>query len=168
MLNFKDLKYIFIDLDGTLTDGCYRVTDTGVVEKSFYSRDFYAIQQAQEAGLAVRIFTHSDDRVIDQKFHMLPDACKQDLEVIKVPMTTCKREALQEWFKENLVSPNVLVYIGDGENDLLAMEECAWTGCPADAAPILRERVNHCTDRPGGHGAVNEFIMNILAKREAE
>ena len=166
MVDFKNINVIITDLDGTLTDGCYGVTDTGGLSKSFYSRDFYAIQQAQAAGLWVIIFTHSDDEVIDRKYDRLPDVCKENLTVIKVPMTTCKKEALIKLMEVNDRKFSETAYIGDGENDLLAMEECAWTGCPADSAPILKERVNHCTDRKGGHGAVNEFIMDILSKRE--
>ena len=65
------IKLIVTDVDGTLTDGMYLVSDTGSVSKSFYTRDFNAIQRAVERGYKVLILTSSADEVIKKKVEEL-------------------------------------------------------------------------------------------------
>jgi len=40
MDRFKRIKIVAIDVDGTLTDGKYYISNKGEVSKSFYTRDF--------------------------------------------------------------------------------------------------------------------------------
>ena len=58
-----------------------------------------------------------------------------------------------------------IAYIGDAENDLECMQKALYTGCPADAVPIIKEESNYICDAKGGYGAVYEFCMHILEKR---
>ena len=55
------IKLIVTDVDGTLTDGMYLVSDAGTVSKSFYTRDFNAIQKALTEGFKFLILTSAAD-----------------------------------------------------------------------------------------------------------
>ncbi len=58
---YKEIGLVCFDIDGTLTDGVYQISDKRAVTKSFYTRDFYAIEQLLRAGLMVLIVTQSHD-----------------------------------------------------------------------------------------------------------
>ncbi len=169
MFNFNDIKIICLDLDGVLTDGMYLVSASGEVSKSFYTRDFFSCQQAQKNGLCVVILTHASDEVIDRKIETLPKSCKSNLFLLKQDGDKSKIGCLAsflgglDWGAE--VTFDNVAYMGDADNDRDIMDKCGWIGCPSDAVPIIKESVNFCSVHPGGHGAVYEFIMDILNKR---
>ncbi|NJL70118.1 MAG: hypothetical protein HC888_00285 [Candidatus Competibacteraceae bacterium] len=171
MIDFRNIKYLVLDLDGTLTDGCYAVSENGTISKSFYSKDFYAIEQAQTAGLVCIILTHAQDLVIDAKVDQLPGVCRTNLWIKKVKIPRPKEEAL-EAFITGLTRGRLpidwsqVAYIGDNDNDLGCIEKSAWTACPADGSTIIKKNVNVITDAVGGKGAVYEFVMDILDRRK--
>jgi 3-deoxy-D-manno-octulosonate 8-phosphate phosphatase (KDO 8-P phosphatase) len=63
-----------------------------------------------------------------------------------------------------------LAFMGDDLIDLPAMALCGLAIAPANARPIVKERVHAITEASGGHGAVREaieFILNAQGKLEA-
>jgi 3-deoxy-D-manno-octulosonate 8-phosphate phosphatase KdsC-like HAD superfamily phosphatase len=56
--------------------------------------------------------------------------------------------------------------LGDDEPDVPLLLAAAFSACPADAAEPARRAAKVILKRPGGHGAVREFIEYILRYNE--
>ena len=46
----KSLKSFAVDVDGSLTDGYYHVSESGIISKSFNTKDFYALHRMKQLG----------------------------------------------------------------------------------------------------------------------
>jgi 3-deoxy-D-manno-octulosonate 8-phosphate phosphatase KdsC-like HAD superfamily phosphatase len=95
--------------------GMLSINETGVVAKSFNTRDFYAIDHLTGDGFKVIFITETNDRVIFAKIknnYKVFGNCKDKHADISL--------FLQE---QNLTWENV-AYIGDSEEDLHCIERC--------------------------------------------
>jgi len=179
-INFKNIKVVCFDLDGVLTDGIYQVNSKGVTTKSFYTRDFSALEQLLKNDIKVVIISQSSDNCIlrrinnireksrssiwkkcfDEKslilFQGIDDKCR-DIGFLVLSSLGC--------FGEKFSWDNV-AYMGDAENDIECMEKAHYTGCPSDAIEEAKENSNYVSNYPGGKGCVYEFILHILKERE--
>jgi 3-deoxy-D-manno-octulosonate 8-phosphate phosphatase (KDO 8-P phosphatase) len=163
------IKLAIFDLDGTFTDGMYSVSDSGSISKSFYTRDWWALQRLQEHGIDVVILTHCYDDCIDEKIKGMPEKSKRRLMLVKLDWDTTKEEWLGRYLDPsknltNLTAAENVAFMGDSENDVEAMKLCGLTGCPSDAVSIVKEESNFIAESPGGRGAVYEFANYIIEK----
>src|SRR5512133_2163029 len=55
-----------------------------------------------------------------------------------------------------------VAYMGDDVNDLPLLQKVGLSGCPSDAHPEVRSRVQFVAGNPGGAGAVRELCELIL------
>jgi len=172
MINFKDIKVVVSDLDGTLTDGMYNVSTDGNIMKSFYTRDFYGLEQLMDQGIFVLIITASHDDCmsvrmndlyrksekwknfyINERFNFLKGASKEKVAVI------------EKFLSQHKFNWENVAYIGDSENDLECMKNSRVIGCPNDAIKSIKELEGiYVSDYNGGKGAVYDFVMNFLEK----
>jgi 3-deoxy-D-manno-octulosonate 8-phosphate phosphatase (KDO 8-P phosphatase) len=172
VIDFNLVSLAIFDLDGTLTDGKYMVSNNGTVTKSFDTRDFFGMQKLQDAGISVLILTHCYDSVIDMKISQMPRKAKHKLYLKKVHWEVEKYDALEHWLIEHnddfpglIINKNV-VFMGDSENDLTLAQKCAYSACPNNALPIIVQASNFVTDSNGGDGAVYEFVNFVLGQRK--
>lgn len=169
-MNYKDIKLVVCDLDGTLTDGMYHISTPhdgfcegqAMVTKSFNTKDFYGLQQLQSRGISVLILTGADDNVIYAKVKGLPAYCKTDLTVASGIEN--KLAYMEEYIKAFGFGWENVAYIGDAGNDLECMKKAAITACPSDAVSIIKNEANIVSDLPGGRGAVGEFADYIIQR----
>lgn len=153
-----DPKLLIIDVDSTLTDGLFHVSDNGVITKTFYTRDTWAIEQLVMGGQTkVLILTGSDDKCVNIKFKYLEE---YGLEIING--CGSKWIYLESYMYELKLKPNNLAFIGDAENDLECMQNVGWSACPYDAVPIIKDNANYISDFSGGNGAVYDSISVML------
>ena len=184
MIDFKKIKVVVLDLDGTLTDGIYQVNNKGIVTKSFYTRDLYALGQMLKNDIGVIIMSQSTDNCIYQKLKSIQKKSRSKVwkKAFKQKYITLLRgvddkkkklgDIISNFSYESEESEYIyhscnwqnVAYIGDAENDLECMQKAFYTGCPADAVSIIKEESNYLCDAKGGHGAVYEFCMHILNK----
>lgn len=61
------------------------------------------------------------------------------------------------------LGPEEVAAIGDGENDLDMLRLAAFSGCPSDAADVVRASVKFIARRPGGSGFL-EFVREVLRR----
>ncbi len=180
MTNFNDIRIFITDVDGVLTDGIYQISEQevgkGIVTKSFYTKDFYAIEQMIRAGIFVFIITQSHDRVIERQIERISSHSKFWMD------QWCGNKGLKVLTgienKKNIIHSHILMrnewgwnnvaYMGDAENDIECMKKALWTGCPSDAIEDVKENSNYISDFPGGKGAVYDFCVDILNKRNKE
>lgn len=171
----KNIKVLIIDLDGTLTDGIYQVSQFGKITKSFYTRDFSWIGKLlyEYNDILVCILTNSTDECLSQKYINLP--YKDNVHFNISVGIKDKKEFIENNFKTIIDNSNYeyrniswdeIAYIGDGENDLESMKLSAITGCPQDAEEEIKEESNFVSKYNGGRGAVADFIKYLISLRE--
>lgn len=150
------IKYLVMDVDGTLTDGKIYMSNSGELMKAFNIKDGCGIHDILiPAGIIPVIITgRSSDIVLNR----------------------CKELGINDVFQgvgnkiENLrkVTTDLsnVAYIGDDINDLSCMEPVksagGLIGCPADAVEKVKSIADYIAPHNGGDGAVRDFIEWII------
>lgn len=146
------IKFLFMDVDGTLTDGKLHISSAGESFKSFYARDGYGIRYIlPQYGITPVIITGRSSEIVSYRAEELGiQAVYQNI----ADKAGCVREIAATY----QLSSAEMAYIGDDLNDLPAMELCGVRGCPVDAVSAVKKICGYVCINPGGGGAVREFI----------
>ena len=156
----KDIKYLVLDVDGTLTDGCVYMGENGELCKAFNIKDGYGIcHQAIPAGIVPVIITGRTSNIVLNR-------CKE-LGINEIHQgISDKLGELNEILAERGESLKDCAYMGDDLNDLHVMKAIkaagGLIGCPADAAAGGIECADFVSSKDGGRGCVREFIEWIV------
>lgn len=152
------IKYLVMDVDGTLTDGKIYMSNSGELMKAFNIKDGCGIHDILiPAGIIPVIITgRSSDIVLNR--------CKE-LGIIKVYQgVKNKLEKLQSLTTDF----STVAYIGDDINDLPCMEPIksagGLIGCPDDAVGQIKLISDYIAPHKGGDGAVRDFIEWLVPK----
>lgn len=158
MLNEKKtmIKYLVMDVDGTLTDGKIYMSPSGEVVKAFNIKDGCGIHDILiPAGVIPVIIT---GRISD----IVLNRCKE-LGITDVFQGVSNKMGKLKEITEEL---DCVAYIGDDINDLSCMrlvkEAGGVVGCPADAVEKIKELADYIAIHNGGDGAVRDFIEWIV------
>jgi len=76
-----------------------------------------------------------------------------------------KGAVLREIMAECDLQPDNVVYVGDDVNDIPAMDVAGRCFAPADAAQIVRDKVDVILESSGGEGALREVCDIVLKHR---
>lgn len=154
----SQIKAIFFDVDGVLTDGGIIYDDTGRETKRFNVKDGYIISHLKKAGIIVGIITGRDSKVVSNRASELKlDFCHQGI-VNKYEVF----EKLTEFYK---LKKRQVAFIGDDINDLGILRTCGLSASPADGLSYVRNEVDFVTQVKGGQGAVREVADLVLASQ---
>lgn len=154
VLNKDKIRYLVMDVDGTLTDGKIYVGNSGEVFKAFDIKDGCGIHDILiPRGIIPVIITGRSSEILEKR-------CKE-LGITQLYQgVSDKLGKLLEVIKEENLSQTA--YIGDDINDLSCMHEIKRAGgiigCPADAVSEVKDVSDFISNRSGGNGAVREFI----------
>ena len=145
---------LLLDVDGVLTDGTFqRIGDLEI--KRFHSRDGIGLVLAQRAGWKVGIISGRNSPQVEERSREL----KLDFVRLGVEdKLACFKEALETFQLE----PHQVAYMGDDLPDLEVLSRVGLSATVADAHDEIRSRVLYVTRAPGGHGAVREFVDQLL------
>lgn len=152
----KKIKYLVMDVDGTLTDGKIYMGNTGEVCKAFNIKDGCGIHDiAIPNGLIPVIITGRESQIVLNR-------CKE-LGIQNVYQGVSnkfeKLSSITQDFSE-------IAYIGDDINDLSCMkavkEAGGIIGCPKDAVKKVVEISDYVSDKNGGDGAVRDFVEWLI------
>ena len=155
ILKFKQIKIIFSDVDGILTDGRIWYGKTGEEIKAFHSRDGLAIKLLLSSGIKFALISARDSEPLRKRIEDLGIkyfclgqedkvmACKQILKELKID-------------KENAA------FIGDDNIDIPAMKFCGWSFTVADAIFPVVKTAKTLLSSKGGEGAIREIADLIL------
>ena len=149
------IKYLIIDVDGTLTDGGVYYDNTGNEIKKFCTKDGTGIICAREAGIQLMVLTGRECLATNRR---LSELGVEDI----IQGVKNKAKWLSDWIKENDIKKDELGYIGDDINDISPMSMCGYIGCPSDAADEVKKISNYISEIKGGHGAVRDVIEHYL------
>lgn len=141
------MKYIITDIDGVLTDGRFTIDANGNETKQLCYRDLDAIGIGRRAGYEFVFLTgESGDmpKRIAKRFNVsyLYEGAKDKLPVFK---------EIAERFN---IAKEDLVYIGDSNRDVPALEYAARSYAPEDAVQAAKDAVTCVVPVKGGYGVL--------------
>ena len=155
------LRAIAFDVDGVLTDGTFRWSESGEESKRFSFTDIMGISLLRRLGLKMALISGEPSPLVDryaEKMH-IPFVQKG---------TSDKAAALRDFTTKFEISLEQTCFFGDDVNDLSAMEIAGLCACPSNAAAEVLAYVTengYLSRLPGGRGAVRTFADAILAAR---
>ena len=157
-VNKGKIHLLFLDVDGTLTDGKIYMGTDGEIAKAFHVQDGYGIAKLlPEHGIVPVILTSRSSEIVTRRCREL------GISLIEQNCQDKKAEMLRIAADYGLMpdAQGVLpktAYMGDDLPDLLCIRIAAFSACPADAVVNVQREVSYVTKRRGGRGAVREFI----------
>lgn len=154
----KKIKYLIIDVDGTLTDAGIYYDEHGNELKKFCTKDAAGFFTAHKAGIRIMILTGREcaattRRMQEMKVEYLVQDCKDKITYIR------------NFLSENRIGREEIGYLGDDLNDLPGMRLCGFVGCPADACDEVKEIADYVSGVKGGYGAVRDIVSHLLKVR---
>lgn len=151
-----EIKFLALDVDGTLTDGGMYYTESGEEFKRFDTKDGRGIIELQKRGVKVGLLSSGlKTKIIEGRAKTL------GLEKFYVG-TDPKFDILKQWCSDLGIDMKEVAYIGDDINDRDIMNNVGLTACPADATNSIKGIVDVVLTRNGGYGCVREFIEEHL------
>ena len=158
------IKYLVMDVDGTLTDGKIYMGNDGEVMKVFDIKDGYGIHDILiPAGIEPVIITGRCSDIVRNRCEEL--GIKYCFQGVRDKLDT-----LKQFVYGNNCKLDYVAYIGDDLNDFICMkavkEAGGLTGCPKDAVIGIKRIAMFKSRKNGGDGAVREFIEYILNNNE--
>lgn len=154
------IKYLIMDVDGTLTDGKIIMGEQGELGKNFDVKDGYGIHKIlPEYHIEPVIFTGRRSSIVENR-------CKE-LEITEVYQNARNKAAqLKDFVSKKGIHIDNIAYMGDDLNDLEVILEVkkngGLVGCPNDAVCEIMEAADFVSEKNGGSGAVREFIEYIV------
>ncbi len=155
------IKFLVMDVDGTLTDGKIYMGVDGEAFKAFDIKDGYALHTLlKEHGIIPVIITA-------RKSPMVEHRCKElgvtEIHQGVMKKLDCLKSILEKYSSaDQQYDLSNVAYIGDDLLDLQCMKPITGAGgvsaCPKDAVNGVKEVVNYICNRKAGGGAVREFV----------
>lgn len=148
----KNVSYLVMDVDGTLTDGKIYMGSEGELCKAFNIKDGCGIHDILiPAGITPVIITGRKSEIVLYRCRELGIGEVHQGISNKLETLLCVASDLSK-----------VAYIGDDINDLTCMcaikEAGGLIGCPSDAAKKILDISDYVAEHRGGDGAVRDFI----------
>jgi len=155
----KEIKFLVLDVDGTLTDGGIYLSESGEEMKKFNTKDGRGIMELMKTGVEVGFISAAvSSKIIKHRASML-----------KVKYFYAgngdKVEVLSQWLDELDLSFSEVAFIGDDINDAKIMDRVGLSAAPSDALGELKNIANIVLEKKGGQGCVREFIDRVFTER---
>jgi len=150
------MKLILIDVDGVLTDGRLTIDINGNETKSICYRDLDAIAIGRRAGYDFAFVTGEDTEMVQVlakrfKINIVYAGAKDKL------------KAMQEISAKYGVPVNSLLFIGDSDRDIPALETVGLGIAPSDATFGARAASHVQTESKGGYGVLLEVVDKLIS-----
>ncbi len=151
----RKIKYLVIDVDGTMTDGGIYYDHSGNEFKKFCTKDAAGFFAARKAGVRLIVLTGRECGATKRRMDELgADYLYQNIKD--------KASFLQSFMEEHHIRKEELGYIGDDLNDVLPMKMAGFVGCPKDSCREILEMADYVSTVEGGHGAVRDVVEHVL------
>lgn len=148
----SNIRYLIMDVDGSLTDGKIYIGPSGEAMKAFSVKDGYAINHLlPDNGIIPVIITGRSSEIVSRR-------CGE-LGITEVYQGVENKLRMLRTITEDL---SKAAYFGDDIPDLDCMKEIisagGIAGCPADAVSEVRDTCDYVCTQNGGDGALREFV----------
>ena len=149
------IKILFLDVDGTLTDGKIYMGPNGEAFKAFFAHDAQGLRKLPKNGIETVIITGRESNMVTLR--------AKEMDITEVYQNVSDKLTLvKEILKKKKIKKTAAAYIGDDENDLEAMSICGNRACPKNATKRIKKISNFISKYDGGEGAVREYCEYIL------
>ena len=156
MSQFKNIKAVVFDVDGTMTDGTIWLDKDNEYKRSFYVQDGEGIKQLINAGYTTGVITAADSNDVDKRVKFL--------NIHYFYKKSCdKLKDFLDFLNKTKHASSEVCYIGDDLTDIPVLKRCGFPVCPKNAIDKAKEVSCYITKSPGGKGAVRE-LCDILLK----
>lgn len=156
--DFYKIKYLVIDVDGTMTDAGIYYDEHGNELKKFCTKDAAGFFTAHQVGLKIMVLTGREcaattRRMTEMKVEYIVQNIKDKIAYLKGFME-----------QENITFEEI-GYLGDDLNDLAGMKLAGFAGCPEDSCEEIKAIADYVSGVKGGQGAVRDIISWLLKQR---
>lgn len=153
------IKFLAMDVDGTLTDGKIYLSNSGDEFKVFDIKDGMGIKIAMNHSIIPVVITGRTSKIVTRR-------C-QELGIVEIYQgIDDKLKVLEDILKKYGANYENIAYIGDDVNDIVCIEKCGYSGCPLDAVNLVKKKVDFISSFNGGNGAVRDFIEKLISLNE--
>lgn len=156
LLAAQEVRVVFFDIDGVLTDGGVYFTEHGETLKRFSILDGYGLKLLRRAGITPVVITGRDSKPLRVRLAAL------GIEHVHYG-TEDKLPAAERSLAELGLIWAQAAGIGDDWPDLPVLTHCAFAAAPANAHAEVRARVHYVTTARGGDGAARELCDLLLS-----
>lgn len=151
----SQIKAIFFDVDGVLTDGKIIYDEHGKETKAFHVRDGLIISYLKKAGILTGAISGRESAAVTKRFAELKiDFCHQGI--------VDKAMAFDKLIRHYNLKAKEVAFIGDDLNDLPVFRLAGLAVCPADTFDYIKDRADFVTESAGGQGVLREVADLVL------
>ena len=155
LLRAQDIRLVFLDVDGVLTDGGLYFTESGEAIKRFHTLDGHGLKLLQRVGITPAIITGRDSKPLRLRL--------ADLGVEQVHYGTENKQAVAEQILKAMgLNWSQAAAMGDDWPDLAVMRRCALVCAPPNAHREVKAVADYVTTARAGEGAVRELCDLLL------
>ena len=155
----EKIKYLFLDVDGVLTDGKLYFGKSGEELKVFNVKDGQGIRLLQDNGIKVGIISARKSDIVTQRANELNISPLFQGEKDKA-------SKLKEFVVYHSLKLDQIAFLGDDLPDLSTIKMVGLGLCVADSNEQVIKSADWKTENNGGHGAVREVAELILTAQE--
>lgn len=160
------IRFLVMDVDGTLTDGKIYMGQDGELFKAFDIKDGYGVKcLLPDANIIPIVITARNSRIVENRCHEMGVTELYQGKMDKYRTLLQILEKYSELDKTEYTLANV-AYVGDDLLDLQCMkpikEAGGFVACPNDAVDEVKDIVNYVAFKNAGSGAVRVIIEKII------
>lgn len=153
----EDVALIVFDFDGVFTDDRVWVDQDGHEAVTASRSDGFGIAMLRkQTKIKMLVMTLEKNPVVAARCGKLKLDVMQGVED--------KKAALEKLLKENNITAEKVIYVGNDLNDLPCFASVGFSVCPADANSKVKSEADLVLTRNGGYGAVREICERVLEK----
>lgn len=160
LLKAQEVRVVFFDVDGVLTDGGLYFSGEGEVLKRFHTLDGHGLKMLQKAGITPAVVTGRDSAPLRLRLKQLGIENARFGTEDKVP-------AAEAILAELGLQWDQAAAMGDDWPDLPVMRRSRFACAPANAHDEALHIADWVSSRRGGDGAVRQFCDLLLAANGA-
>ena len=155
LLQVQDVRVVFFDVDGVLTDGGLYLSEHGETLKRFNTLDGHGLKLLQRIGITPAVITGRDSPALRQRLGALG--------VVHAHFgTEDKRPAAEQTLSVLGLKWSQTAAMGDDWPDLPVMRRAALSAAPPNAHPEVKACASYHTRAAAGHGAARELCDLLL------
>lgn len=151
----NDIRAIFMDVDGVLTDGGIIIGSGGVELKSFHVRDGMAINIARRTGMTIGFLTSRTSDVVKRRAEEL------NIDYLFQSVNNKLSKLMEISSSENIPLKDIC-YIGDDIIDIPILRRVGFSATVSDAPDEVKNCVSYISEKKGGIEAVRDIIQYVL------
>jgi 3-deoxy-D-manno-octulosonate 8-phosphate phosphatase (KDO 8-P phosphatase) len=150
-----EIRLLFLDIDGVMTDGRITMNHHGEEFKSFDAKDGLGLKMLMSGGIDVIVVSGRRSKVVQRR--------AEEVGICEVYQgVSDKRALLRQVIREKGLQKEAIGCIGDDLPDLAMFEEAGLRIAVADAVREVRQAADYVTKNRGGFGAVREACEWLL------